>query len=128
MSPRQKREAGNPKTVVAVIVLRIEPIANPRAAVPSVVAPRTTPKQARTIVIRIYINFTPRDAAVVFEALWFEFIILMPFISTPLPDVAVHVIETPSIGQMFAYWMRNIFLYQAYFFNWLSSSPKQYSV
>jgi hypothetical protein len=94
---RVKREKGlqsppstahHPKTVVDVAVGE-EAVAESGTAESRIEEPRTAP-QWRTIIITI---FYPSTAI-----LWCILIAIMPIVLAPLPNIANHVIESPSIG------------------------------
>ncbi len=86
--------AHHPKTVIvdAVDAAEVVVVANRGTAVSRIVAPGTAP-QRRTIIITIFYPDTAIRRRTV--------IVIVPGIGAPFPDIAVHIVQSKSVGGKF---------------------------
>ena len=100
--------AHHPKTEVdAVVVAAVVGAAVSRTAVIWIVVPRTAP-QKRTIIIPIFCPDTAIPRRTV--------IIIVPGIGAPLPDIAVHIIQSEGIGGKLSHGSRLLSIFSLRFF------------
>ena len=100
---RKKREKGlqsppstahHPKTEVEVVVAAVVAVAAVSGtAVRWKVAPRTAPQSFICLILLFFALFSPRTTII-----RCALIIFLEVILTPLPDIAVHIIQTKTIG------------------------------